>query len=577
MKKLFALLLCLAMIASMFAACGGDDKKTDKPAATEPTGGDTTPSKDPSDVTITIGLPKSALVTDYYDNVYTKWLEEQTGYNLEFQFFAASATDYKSQMSTMVAGNIDLPDLLYAMNLGESVYERYGRDGVLVDLRPYFDDKDGKAAPWWERFEALPQEAQDNNWRRMLSNDGSGKIYAFPEIQESLIDIMDSQVWINREWLDALSLEMPNSPESLYNVLKAFKEQDPNGNGLPDEMPLVGTNGNLSGDTMSWLINMFIYCDTAAYFNVDENGKLYLPHTTDQYREALKYIRKLYSEGLMSPLTLTANSKDLTQMVCPDEGGVQLAGVVVGHITLVFTQAHEGLLSYEALPLWGNAIINEDQNSRNTFVTKSAVERGNMEYVWNLLMVMNSRESSIIQRYGEEGKDWDWAPEGSESVIGEHRAAEIRLYQDTWSTMGNNNWRNVDATILLNAEGEGNQSVPEEETEVNLHKYKLFNDMLDSYYYQRDNFNPPEEQICPLLIWSQELIDEVPYERDDCKSYISKARSDFITGAMDINSDADWDKYLAQLETLGLSKWTEYSQYIYEETVAGRWFSDLVN
>ena len=190
---------------------------------------------------------------------------------------------------------------------------------------------------------------------------------------------------------------------------------------------------------------------------------------------------------------------------------------------------------------------------------------------------MSSRESSIIQRYGEEGKDWDWAPEGSVSVIGEHRAAEIRLYQDTWSTMGNNNWRNVDATILLNAEGEGNQSVPEEETEVNLHKYKLFNDMLDSYYYQRDNFNPPAEQICPLLIWSQELIDEVPYERDDCKSYISKARSDFITGAMDINSDADWDKYLAQLETLGLSKWTEYSQYIYEETIAGRWFSDLVN
>ena len=527
-------------------------------------------------VTITIGTPKSAMCTDYYDNVYTKWLEEKTGYNLEFQFFAVAATDYKSQLSTMVAGNIELPDILYGLNLGESVYERYGRDGVLVDLRPYFDDKE-KSAMWWERFELLPQQSQDNNWRRMMSNDGSGKIYSFPEIQESLIDIMDYQTYINKDWLDAVGMDMPNSPETLYEVLKAFKEKDPNGNGLPDEMPLVGTNGGLSGDTMSWLINMFIYCDTASYFNVDKNGQLYLPHVQDAYRDALKYIRKLYAEGLMSPLTLTSGSSDLKQMVCPEEGGVQLAGVVCGHITLCFTQGHEGLLNYEVMPLWGNAIFNEDQNSRTTFVTRDAVKRGNMEYVWNLLMWMSTEESAVIQRYGEEGVQWDWAPEGSKSVIGEDRPAQIRLYYDTWSTMGNDNWRNVEATILFNAEGEGNQSVPEEETPVNLQKYRLFNEMLDSYYEQQENFNPPAEEICPLLVWTQELLDEVPYERDDCKSYITKARTDFITGTMDINSDADWQKYLDQMNTLGLQKWQDYSQYIYEETVNGTWITDLVN
>lgn len=571
MKKLFALLLCLAMVVSMFAACGGD-KKTDN-NATEAT--KTAESKDPSEVTLTIGLPKSAMVTDYYDNTYTKWLEEKTGYNLEFQFFAASATDYKSQLSTMVAGGIELPDILYGLNLGESVYERYGRDGILVDLRPLFDDKE-KSAMWWERFNLLPEDYRQDNWRKMLSNDGSGKIYGFPEIQESLIDIMDAQVYINQEWLDNLNLPMPNSPETLYETLKAFKEQDANGNGDPnDEIPLVGTNANLSGDTMSWLINMFIYCDTLAYFNVDENGQLYLPHTQDAYREALKYIRKLYSEGLMSPMTLTANSKDLTQMVCPDEGNDQLAGVICGHITTCFTQGHEGLLSYEAMPLWGNAIINPDQNSRTTFITKDCEERGNLDYAWNMLMWGSTQESAIVQRYGEEGKHWDWATPGSKSVIGEDREAEIRLYQDTWGSMGNENWRNVEATILMNAEGEGNQSVPEEETPVNLHKYKLFNNMLDSYYYQQDNFNPPDEQICPLLVWSQELIDEVPYERDDCKSYIAKARTDFITGAKDITSDADWQEYLDQLNTLGLEKWQYYSQYIYDETIAGNWFSDL--
>ena len=87
----------------------------------------------------------------------------------------------------------------------------------------------------------------------MQAANGSGAIYAFPEIQESMIDIMDYQVWINQEWLDTLSLEMPTDPESLYDVLVAFKTGDPNGNGTSDEIPLVGTTSTLSGCTLDWL------------------------------------------------------------------------------------------------------------------------------------------------------------------------------------------------------------------------------------------------------------------------------------------------------------------------------------
>ena len=552
MKKFLALLLCLIMTVSLFAACGGSGDA----------GKDASGNKGDGQVTLTIGIPKSSLVTDYYDNVYTKWLEEKTGYKLEFQFFAAAANDYKTQLSTMVAGNLELPDILYGFSLGTDLYERYGRDGVFVDLSKYFNDKE-KSARWWERFEILDDYSKTNNWRRMQSADGSGAIYAFPEIQESLIDIMNYQVWINQAWLDTLGLPMPTNNDELYNVLKAFKEKDPNGNGLADEIPLVGTNTGLSGQTLDWLMNLFIYEDAATYFNVDENGKLYSPYTTGKYREALTFIRKLYKEGLMSPLVLTATPNDMKQMVCPSEGGAQLAGVVCTHLTTGFVMDHEGIMAYEPLPMWGNCIYHENAHNFTTFVTKDCE---NLEAAWDLLMWMSTEESAVIQRYGEQGVSWDWAPEGTKSVMGTD--AQIRLYKDTWSTIGNDNWRNVEATILVNAEGEGNQAVPEEETEVRQHKYDLFNEALVNYNNQIANFNPPDEQICPLLVWPQEYKDEVPYARDDCKSYISKARTDFITGTEDIESDAAWQAYLDQLNKLGFEQWLFYSQAIYEDTIA---------
>ena len=270
----------------------------------------------------------------------------------------------------------------------------------------------------------------------------------------------------------------------------------------------------------------------------------------------------------MSPLTLTATPNDMKQMVCPSEGGVQIAGVVCTHLTTGFVMDHEGMLSYEALPMWGNCIFHEDTNNRTTFITKNCE---NVEAAWNLLMWMSTEESAVIQRYGAEGESWDWAPEGTFSVMSRENAphdAQIRLYKDTWSTIGNDNWRNVEATILFNAEGEGNQAVPEEESEVRQHKYNLFNEALDNYYYQIENHNPSEELICPLLVWPEEYKEEVPYAREDCRSYISKARTDFITGTEDISSDTAWQAYLDQLNKLGFEQWLFYSQAVYDQTIA---------
>lgn len=49
-------------------------------------------------------------------------------------------------------------------------------------------------------------------------------------------------LYIRRDWLNNLNLKVPNTMEEFYKTLKAFKTQDPNGNGIPDEIPYFERN-----------------------------------------------------------------------------------------------------------------------------------------------------------------------------------------------------------------------------------------------------------------------------------------------------------------------------------------------
>lgn len=95
--------------------------------------------------------------------------------------------------------------------------------------------------------------------------------------------------------------------DELYEVLKKFATEDHNGNGKADEIPLVGIDVNYRSDVVEFLVNAFVYCNDTNVFNVTD-GKVWVPYTTDEYRQALIYLNKLYSEGLLSPLFYTISA-----------------------------------------------------------------------------------------------------------------------------------------------------------------------------------------------------------------------------------------------------------------------------
>ena len=297
MKRLFAMLLCLILALALFVGCG-------------PASGQIQSGNNDGNVTLTIGLAQNLLVEDYDTNAYTLWLEETTGYNIEFYYFPAG-DDAKTKLTTMLLNEEELPDILWGIDVGEDNYVEFGEDGYFLDLTDFMEDKE-KSAPFWNRLEELDEEHQKTVLETLKADDGS--YYGLARIEESLVDVIDCQMYINQEWLTALNLEMPTDMQSLYNVLVAFKNQDPNGNGKPDEIPLMGC-ATASGDIVNYLINCFIYVNNDRWWNVDENGKLYLPHTTEQYRQALEYVNRLYKEGLLDGGSLTMNHNELKAQV----------------------------------------------------------------------------------------------------------------------------------------------------------------------------------------------------------------------------------------------------------------------
>ena len=282
MKKFLAFFLALVMVLGL-CACGDNGE--------EGNGGLTADGK----VKLTIGIKPNALVMDMDNNALTKWVEETCGVEIEFQQYAGG-TDVASQIGGAIGARQELPDILYGIELEDNTLSKYGKEGYFLDLTEYYEDRDGASKTFWDRIESeLDEETRDFVIRTITDAD-TGEIYCVPTIETSLVDRMNYQMWINMEWLDAVGMDKPTNNDELYEVLKAFKEKDTNGDGnKDDQIPLYGSkNASMSGDVIDWLINLFVYYNEARKYQVSADDKLSPTYTDDKYREALQFINKLY-------------------------------------------------------------------------------------------------------------------------------------------------------------------------------------------------------------------------------------------------------------------------------------------
>ena len=551
MKKLIAMMLALVMTLSLCVACGGGAGKKGNEA-----GGNVLQDVEGT-VQLSIGLPTKATVLDYKNNDLTKWIEKEVDVELSFMPYSGGS-DIGTQIATTVAGQQPLPDILFGVSLGDDVYRSYGRDGYFQDLTPFFEDRDGASKVFWDRMEATFTQAEIDETLRKMKDPDTGKIFGVPTMDTTMIDIMDYQMWINTEWLDYLKLDKPTDIDSLYKVLKAFKEGDPNQNGKADEIPLYGgQEAGLGGDVINWLVNMFLYFNDRKNFSLDEDGQIYAPFITEDYREALKFINKLIDEGLMLDSVFNTKMTEMPMITTP-ASGTAIVGIFAGHLTIHADYNSPVMLQYESLPLWSCAVFNDNRFGMNNFITADCE---NPARAFELMMTLWSEEGSRRVRYGAYGVNWTDADEGAVSDLG--LPAEFKLLRDPLMEQNTCLWSGASCTLCVWAELESAQ-LDRAQSDGEIAKQKMHAESYANYKAAADKYNPDAERICPTLVLTEEEKEETEAQRTACSDYYKKCRTSFCTGEMDPYSDAAWNKYVDTLWDLGLQDWLDVAQIAYD-------------
>ena len=548
MKKIIALVLAIVVVLSLCAACGGGSTESGK---------DGSGSAGGKNVKLTIGLPTNAMVLDYKNNALTKYLEEQTGYELEFQVYSGGA-DIATQISTTVAANQALPDIIYDISLGDEVISRYGDDGYFIDLQDYFADKEGASKTFWTRIGESLSEVEQADVVRKMTEPETGAIYAVPTMETSLVDILDYQVWINTEWLDAVGMDAPTDLDSLYKVLVAFKTKDPNGNGKADELPLFGSeSAGLGADVINWLMNQFLYFNDRKAWTVGDDGKLSSPYISKEYREGLKFINKLIDEGLMQDSCFTTSSSDMKRITTP-ASGTALCGIFVGHLTLHAAENNEVLYQYQPLaPLKDQyCVYNDNTFRRNVYITADCA---NPDEAFNLIMTMWTAEASTRIRYGEYGVNWEEADEGAVSPMG--LPATIKLLKDPLGTQNTCMWSSASGSLNVYAEAEAAQ-LAQEQGEWLTYRNNLAAQSRKNFDAAAEKNNP--KNICPSLVYTEQEKETTEVQRTAVSDYCTKTRTDFCKGVMNPYSDTDWNTYVKRVQELGLDTCQQLAQKAYD-------------
>lgn len=558
MKKLLALLLCLVMVVSVFAGCNNNTDNNDGTNAG--TTGNKVDQTLPEDIELTIGIPDTGIVEDFDTNALTLWLEEQTGYDLKFVKYLPSPADYKAKLSTAMVNGDELPDILVGFNLGKAYYQDLGEDGYLVNLNQFFNDEE-KSKTWWDRFETLDEEYQELILNTLYA-DNEEDIWCFPVIEQSDYDVQKFQFSINQEWLKTLNLEMPNSPETLYEVLKAFKTRDPNGNGKADEIPLLAAVGSMYADPVQWITNMFIYDDYNRTWRVDENGELYHIYESEEYREALKFIRKLVDEQLMSTTCWGLDGSVIKSLMAPVDGVATIG--IAGMHNAGWPIDTALLYQYTAMEYWGYGVLNTQRNEWMTFITEDCEYP---EAAWNIFMLMSTEEGGYRSRYGEKGTDWDDADPGAESFLG--REAKLQWYNiDSAAT---STWGTNYFGILTDSENERTQ-LEDDLTEWHKYRYDLMRQQYENYY---EAVERKPDNVVPALKYTVEESEEITVDQQNVRNVINTARASFCTGQSsngkytDPSNDAQWEQYKKEIQAQGYENWKEMAQVIYDDQYGG--------
>ncbi len=480
------------------------------------------------DTVVRIAIPYSTYIQDINSNYYKKWLEEKTGMSIEFvEVHQGRSEDYLD--SLFASKDADIDAVFFDKNtdfaMDKETLEKYSQDDYLLNVSQFINEN--------TNYAKLLKLDDLNN--QLKFEDGG--FYFFPHIESSRVEHNGQVLWLNYLWLKELELTIPTTPEELEEVLLAFLQEDPNGNGMQDEIPLVGCEEDYSMQSYNFLLNAYVYNDPFhSRLYADDEGVGYAP-MTDSFRKGLLFCRQLYNEKLLDKRSFYYTKKQLIQLI----NGPQtlVGGFTSDSIAQVLYQNNpEIMASYIHVPPLKeregqqNALYKEIEPSCGAVILSDSPRA---EAAFLVLDTMLSEEASLIATYGEQGIDWDYTDGTNIGLYG--TAATIITHNYIQETVQNKHFSGI-GPLYLNEkyiDGVTWNGVNSDTRYIDIHASTSYE---SSYPFEIVNI--PDDPS----------VNEIRRYLD---LYTNKMITAFITGTADITDDRQWKEFQNNCVDMGMN------------------------
>lgn len=272
LNRILALALALFMLLGCTALA-----ETTFPIVTEPT-----------------TLHVMAQVGSYYpdqklDNVHgLQKYEQLSGVHIEWDNVNNSV--FGEQLSARI-GDTDtkLPDVILRGKISNDKLAEYGRDEVIIDLKPYLKEN---APNFWKLYN------EEETIKGAITGT-NGEIWGLPQVILGAEMRTPTKLWLNKKAMDKIGMEDPKTLDDFVKVMTAIRDSDWNGNGEKDEVTVIASVGNMH----NYFYGSFGLRTRGAHHDVvdvdPETGALRVYFQHENYRKYLEFMKMMYQNKLI--------------------------------------------------------------------------------------------------------------------------------------------------------------------------------------------------------------------------------------------------------------------------------------
>lgn len=277
-KRLLPMLLVGTMAGAVIAGCSQQGENAEgsaggASAAPAGTAGESPAAEKALQLNIMLPIFKTNFPKD--DSPVAAEIEKRTNTDIHFEWVPNASYTDKFNI-TLASGK--LPDIMYVPDVKSPSFVNAAKSGAFWEIGPYLKD-----------YKNLSQA------NPVILNNSSvdGKNYGLYRGRP----LGRNGVFYRKDWLDAVGLQTPQTIDDFYNMLKAFKEKDPDKNGKDDTYGMVMVKW--TGQWASGFDTIKLWFGSPNKWG-ERDGKLIVDYETPEYLEALKFMKKLYDEKLIN-------------------------------------------------------------------------------------------------------------------------------------------------------------------------------------------------------------------------------------------------------------------------------------